>query len=69
MKTARKGIEMKAKWIILVSICWNLCACAGPQPGIIKEELFKEVVSAMPEYQDFLTVDELHGALKNLQQK
>jgi hypothetical protein len=31
-----------------------------------RDELFREVVSSMPAYEDFLTVDELHGALVGL---
>jgi hypothetical protein len=34
-----------------------------------KEELFREVISSMPDYQDFLTVDELHGALQSLKEE
>jgi hypothetical protein len=36
---------------------------------IDKDELFDAVVSAMPEYQDFLTVDELHGSLRSLKEE
>jgi hypothetical protein len=57
---------MRAKWIVLVCVFWSLCSCAVPTTQMGKEELFKKVVSSMPEYQDFLTVDELHEALRSL---
>jgi hypothetical protein len=50
-------------------LCWSLCFCAGPEAQIDKDSLFDEVVTAVPEYQDFLTVDELHQSLKDLKEK
>ena len=57
---------MRVRWLIVACACWILLSCAGPGPQMNKEELFQEVVSSMPDYQDFLTVDELHGALESL---
>jgi hypothetical protein len=60
---------MKAKWAVFGVVWWVLCACTGPQPEIDRDELFREVLSSMPAYQDFLTVDELHGALIGLEEE
>ena len=57
---------MDRRWAFVGWVCWSLLACAGPQPQIDRERLFQEVVSSMPDYQDFLTVDELHRALEEL---
>ncbi len=59
---------MKTRWVFFVCVCWSLCFCAGPGTQVDKETLFNEVVSAVPEYQDFLTVDELHQSLKDLKE-
>jgi hypothetical protein len=60
---------MKTKWAAAVWwVCWSFLACAGPQSQIDRDELFREVISSMPAYQDFLTVDELHGALIGLKE-
>jgi hypothetical protein len=60
---------MRRRWAAAGWVFWSLCACAGPQPQIGRDELFREVVSSMPAYQDFLTVDELHGALVALKEE
>ena len=57
---------MKTKWVVAGWVCWSLLACAGPRPQMDRDQLFREVVSSMPAYEDFLTVDELHGALVGL---
>jgi len=58
--------DMRMRWVVVSWVLWSLCACTGSQPQVDRDELFRGVVSSMPEYQDFLTVDELHGALINL---
>ncbi len=60
---------MKIKWAFLVCVCWSLIFCVAPGTQVDKETLFNEVVSAVPEYQDFLTVDELHQSLRDLKEK
>jgi hypothetical protein len=50
-------------------MCCGLLACADLPVQIDKDELFDGVVSAMPEYQGFLTVDELHEALQSLKEE
>lgn len=60
---------MRTQWVIIVWLCCGLFACAGSPTQIDREKLFDEVASAMPEYQDFLTVDELHGALQSLKEE
>jgi hypothetical protein len=60
---------MRTSRAIAACLCWTLWACAAPQPPIDRDELFREVVSSMPDYQDFLTVDELYGALEELQEE
>lgn len=60
---------MGKRWAVASWVCWSLCACAGPRPEINREELFREVVSSVPNYQDFLTVDELRRALEGLKEE
>ncbi len=62
-------MELTTKWVIFASVCWSLCFCANPGTQVDKETLFDEAVSAVPEYQDFLAVDELHQSLKDLKEK
>ena len=60
---------MGAKWILLGCLIGSLCACAGSPPRPDAATLFREVVSSMPDYADFLTVDELHEALRSLEEE
>ncbi len=58
---------MRTGWVVVAWVFLILCACA--QPRIDRHKLFREVVASMPDYQDFLTVDELHGALEALKEE
>jgi hypothetical protein len=58
---------MRAKWILTACLTWILAACVGAPTARNGEDLFREVISSMPDYADFLTVDELHGALRGLE--
>ena len=59
----------KTRWVAVGWICWVLLACSGSKPPIDRDGLFFEVVDSMPAYQDFLTVDELYGALETLHEE
>jgi hypothetical protein len=60
---------MSGRWAVVGAACWCLCSCAGPHVQIDRDELFRQVVASMPAYQNFLTVDELHGALERLKEE
>ena len=38
---------MRSSWPVVAWICWALCACAGPQPRVGWEELFREATSSV----------------------
>lgn len=53
--------------IILLSLL--LCFCSASKKVADKDEFFLNIVSDMPDYQDFLTVDELHQSLIELEKQ
>ena len=54
-------------WALLLplSLTWVLSGVADAERPD-KETLFRSVLEAVPDYQDFLTVDELHQAILDL---
>ena len=56
------------RWMLLLSLplTWALLSECDSHRPIDKEELFRSVIEAVPEYQDFLTVDELHQSILEL---
>jgi hypothetical protein len=67
----KKGGSMRARHLAIAS-CLSLVCLAGcsPRPQAPPDDpaaLFKQVAAAMPDYADFLTVDELDASLKALQ--
>ena len=55
-------------WMLLLplSLTWTLLSAPDVDSPSGKEELFRSVIEAMPDYQDFLTVDELHQSILDL---
>ena len=55
-------------WMLLLplSLTWTLLSAPDVDSPSGKEELFRSVIEAVPGYQDFLTVDELHQSILDL---
>jgi hypothetical protein len=60
---------MKRAWLVSISISWLFCFCSDPIKPIDRHELFETVAEKMPDYPDFLTVDELHQSLVDLKEE
>lgn len=56
----------QAPWILLFLSFALSAYCRGPAD---KEAFFQHVVSGMPDYREFLTVDELHASLRGLKER
>jgi hypothetical protein len=63
-KTSMK--RRQAPWILLLLSFALSAHCRGPAD---KGVFFQNVVSGMPDYRDFLTVDELHASLRDLKER
>jgi hypothetical protein len=56
------------RWMLLLPLsltCGLLSGCDSRHP-VDKDTLFRSVIEAVPDYQDFLTVDELHQSILDL---
>ena len=56
------------RWMVLLSLCLACPAAFAGDVGVVssKEELFRSVMEKVPDYQDFLTVDELFESVLRL---
>jgi hypothetical protein len=67
-KTNKEIVVRRKNLFFIVSIlCVFLWSCA--ETAVNKDEFFLEIVSGMPDYEDFLTVDELHRSLSDLKKQ
>lgn len=57
---------MKKRYFLFILLCLFLCLWTCSQKIVNKDEFFQNIVSNMPDYEDFLTVDELHQSLMTL---
>jgi len=57
---------MKKRYFLFILLFLFLCLWTCSQKIVNKDEFFENIVSNMPDYEDFLTVDELHQSLMTL---
>jgi len=60
---------MARQFVFLISFFLLLSSCTDSLNHPNRDSLFQEIIAGMPDYQDFLTVDELHNSLDKLKQK
>ena len=54
---------MRRMLLLALSLTWPVLSACDANPPVDKVELFRSVVEAVPDYQGFLTVDELHQSI------
>lgn len=60
---------MKKRYLLLIPLFLFLCFCLYCEKAVDKDEFFQNIVSNMPDYENFLTVDELHQSLMTLEKQ
>ena len=50
---------MRRMMLLALPLSWSVLSACDATPPFDKDELFRSVVGAVPDYQGFLTVDEL----------